>query len=289
LSQKASPRKVQAAAHSHTQDTAHLLQNGSHVKKEESFKQANEALSKEISSLQEAISHLSQSEDSSKKRIEELEQERDSLGEKLLQEETLRAEAVANNDRYGPLIFSLSTEIENLSAHVEEIKKHHSIEIRALLGKDDKEGAKKPRTPTKALALRPPISPLASALLLLVQCHKGISLQNASWPAHEHALLVRRKFFDLVSSYSSIPIAIVSLNAPSDYFISPKLPSECSVLNIHSLIAPHIKTLSSLHPFEPYFLSHEKFPFVSFRIAWDNLDDLIALVPCTRESNKLEV
>jgi hypothetical protein len=233
----------------------------------------------EIASLKEALSHLTQVEASSKKRIEELEQEKDSLKEKLLLEETLRAEAVANIEQYGPLVFTLSLEMEKLSSHIEEIKRHHDIEIRALLGREEKNGIKKTKIPSKTTSFRPATSPLASTLLLLIQCHKGLSLQNTAWPAQEHSLLVRRKFFDLVSSYSSTPFAIVSLTSPSDYFLSPKLPEECSILTINSLIAPHTKTLSSLRPFEPYFISDKRFPCVSFRIAWDNLDDLLAIVP----------
>lgn len=229
----------------------------------------------EIVSLKEAVSHLTQAETASKNRIQELEQERDGLQEKLVQEEALHTEALANLEHYGPLICNLSVEIEKLTSHIEEIKRQHDIEIRALLGKE----GKKARTPTKAPLFRPPTSPLASTLLLLVQCHKGLSLQNSTWPAQEHALLVRRKFFDLVASYSSVPYAILSLSSPSDYFLSPKLPEQFSLSTINTLIAPHTKTISTLRPFEPYFISDKQCPFVTFRIAWENLDDLIVLVP----------
>jgi hypothetical protein len=234
-------------------------------------KQEPEKNTAELASLQEAISHLTQAEESSKQRITELENERDMLKEKVVQEEVLRSQAVANIEQYGPLILNLSQELEKLTSHIEELKRQHDIEMRALLGK-------KPRPPSKTTTFRPPTSPLASTLLLLVQCHKGLSLQNTAWPAQEHALLVRRKFFDLVSSYSSAPFAIVSLSSPSDYFLSPKLPN-CSVVNLHTLIGPHIKTLSQLRPFEPYFLTDKETPMVCFRIAWENLEDLIVLVP----------
>jgi hypothetical protein len=246
------------------------------VKKLEPVKQIPkepvEKNTEQISALEEAISHLTQAEESSKNRIQELEQEKDGLQEKLLQEEALQAQAVANIEQYGPLVFNLSLEIEKLSSHIEELKRQHDIELRACLGK-------KPRPPSKAPTFRPPTSPLASTLLLLVQCQKGLSLQQGAWPAQEHALLVRRKFFDLVSSYSSTPFAIVSLSSPSDYFLSPKLPESCSLSILHSLIGPHTKTVSTLRPFEPYFISDKNFSLVSFRIAWENLDDLIVLVP----------
>lgn len=233
----------------------------------------------ELASLQEAVSHLTQAEESSKKRIEEIEHERDLLQQKLIQEEALRAEAVANIEQYGPLIFNLSLEMEKLSSHIEEIKRQHDIEIRALLGKEERAGSKKTRTSSKAPSFRPATSPLASTLLLLVQCHKGLCMENNTWPAQEHSLLIRRKFFDLVATYSSTPFAILSLTSASEYSLSPKLPEEISITNLHALIAPHTKTLSTLRPFEPYFISDTQHPWVSFRIAWENLDDLIVLVP----------
>jgi hypothetical protein len=239
----------------------------------------NVALTQEIAQLKEAALF-------SKKRLSDMEQEHNDASRRLAENEGALVEAKKTIDSCCHTIQIVTCEIDRLTGQIEQERHQHSVEIRALLRKADEEtttesGKKKARGAAAALP-KMLMPPLPSLLLLLAACQKGIDLHSApDWPDNEHRLLVRRKFFDVAKKMSSTPFAIVSLEQPTEYFMSPKLPVGVSINDLRAIVLSYKEAVGRLKQYEPYHFTDEKLGgrWVAFRAAWSNLDDLIALAP----------
>ena len=216
----------------------------------------------------------------SKQRIESIEQEKEALRMKLSEAEQRLLDTQKKDDSSCQIIQSLAFEMERLLSQLEGERRAHSIEIRTFLRKEDPPEVVKKKQ-AKAVPLRVATPPLPSLLLLISACQKGLDLHAANdWPANEHRPLVRRKFFDMAQKMAATPMAIVSLDSPTEYYLSPKLPEGLDATVVREAVLSHRSALESLKQFEPYHIIDERMKgqYVAFRIAWDNLDDLIALV-----------
>ncbi len=236
-------------------------------------------------SLIENIRRLEETELFSKQRLSDLEQEKTGLKERLQEAEGQLVEVQKTTDSCCHTIQDLTFEIDRLMVQLEQERRQHSIEVRALLRKEDEEVslASKKKTGKTAPAIQKVAPrPVPALLLLLSTCQKGLDLHLANdWPANEHRLLVRRKFFDVVQKMNSTPFAVVSLEYPTEFFLSSKLPPSLSVNQLRSAVMEYKNSFASLKRFEPYHFTDERIGgrWVAFRIAWDNLEDLVTLTP----------
>ena len=245
-------------------------------------------LTNEKQSLSEEMRQLTESALFSKKRLEDIEREHNEIQRRLSEAEGANVEAQKTIDSCRSTIQSLTTEIDRLMIQIDQERRAHSIEVRAFLSKTD--GAtdtdlgKKKKSRQAAAVPKMATPPLPSLLLLLATCQKGLDLLIApDWPASEHRLLVRRKFFDVAKKMNSTPFAVVSLENPTEYFLSPKLPSSLTISDVQAATASYKASFSRLQQFEPYHFTDERLGgrWVAFRTAWNNLEDLIAMAPLT--------
>lgn len=228
----------------------------------------------EIFALKGSLQQTTQEKEALLARVEELVRENEHMCQKLLQEEDLRQDIQRSMTRYAPFIHTLSNEIERVSEYIEEIKRQHALEIRVLLGKEEK--SKKKESILSPTAFRVSSSPLVSALHLLSRIHTGLTLQEkVHWPAAEHSLLVRRKIFDVASTYSTTPFALLSSQNLSDSFLSQKLSMTTSLQKLQTFLSAHIEDLTKSPPFSPFFFDEEGFSWTVFHI----MDDLFLFIP----------
>jgi hypothetical protein len=234
--------------------------------------------------LTEKIRTLEESEIFCKQRLESLEREKVELHATLSEVEGNLVDAQKKTDSCCQTIQSLTFEVDRILTQLEGERRAHSIEVRALLRKDESEetAAQTKKKQAKTALARVATPPLPSLLLLLSACQKGLDLHIANdWPANEHRPLVRRKFFDLAQKMVTTPIAIVSLESPTEYYLSPKLPEGIEVNDVRATILSYSATFEKLKRFEPYHIIDDRLKgrYVAFRAAWDNLEDLIVLAP----------
>ena len=234
--------------------------------------------------LIEKIRTLEESEIFCKQRLESLEREKADLHAKLSEVEGNLIDAQKKTDSCCQTVQSLTFEVDRILTQLEQERRAHSIEVRALLRKDNSEETETQtkKKQAKAALARVATPPLPSLLLLLSACQKGLDLHIAhDWPANEHRPLVRRKFFDLAQKMVTTPIAIVSLESPTEYYLSPKLPEGLEVNDIRTTILSYRETFEKLKRFEPYHIIDDRLQgrYVAFRTAWDNLEDFIVLAP----------
>jgi hypothetical protein len=243
------------------------------------------ALADEKASLTENIRRLEEVELFSKHRLSDLEQERAGLKERLSEAEGRLVEVQKTTDSCCHTIQDLTFEIDRLMSQVDQERHQHSIEVRALLRKESEEtgsATKKKVSKTVPAVQKMASPPIPALLLLLSTCQKGLDLHLANdWPANEHRLLVRRKFFDVVQKMNATPLAVVSLEYPTEYFLSSKLPAGLSINQVRAAVLEYKSIFAQLKRFEPYHFTDERLGgrWVAFRIAWDSLEDLIALTP----------
>lgn len=228
----------------------------------------------EIFALKSSLQQVNQEKEALLSRIEDLVNENEVVCQKLLHEEDLRQDIQKNTMRHAPFIRTLSNEIEKISEYIEEIKRQHALEIRVLLGKEEKNKKKESALPRAAF--RVSSSPIASALHLLSRIHTGLALQEkANWPAAEHALLVRRKIFDIALTYSTTPFAILSSQSPSDSFLSEKILEITSLQKLTSFLSLRGEECAKNPPFYPFFFEEENVSWIVFHI----MDDLFFFIP----------
>lgn len=243
------------------------------------------AFADEKNSLLEKVKRLEETELFSKQRASDLEQEKNTLKERLSQAEARLVEVQKTTDSCCHTIQDLAFEIDRLMSQLEQERRQHSIEVRALLRKESDEpvaATKKKTSKTPPAVQKIATSPVPALMLLMSTCQKGLDLRVANdWPANEHRLLVRRKFFDIVQKMNGTPFAVVSLEYPTEYFLSSKLPSTLSITQVQSTVMEYKNIFGQLKRFEPYHFTDEKLGgrWVAFRLAWENLDDLITLTP----------
>ena len=243
------------------------------------------ALFDEKANLAEHVRRLEETDLFSKQRLSDLEQEKIALKERLSQAEGRLVEVQKTTDSCCRTIQDLTFEIDRLMSQVDQERRQHSIEVRALLRNDAEEGSsatKKKVSKTVPAVQKLSSSPVPALMLLMYTCQKGLDLRLANdWPASEHRLLVRRKFFDVVQKMNATPFAVVSLENPTDYFLSSKLPPDLSIGQVRAAVMEYKATFAQLKRFEPYHVTDERLGgrWVAFRTAWDNLEDLIALTP----------
>ncbi len=243
-----------------------------------------EAPSNEKKELEENLQRYREGELFSKQRIGDLEQEKESLQKALTDTSERTKQMQQSVQTCCQTIQEMACELERISSQMEQERRQHAIELRALLRKDDgdsifskKKPIKQPVVPSIAM------NALPSMLLLLSSCQKGLTTQEAQdWPSGEHRLLVRRKFFDLAKKLSTPSMAILSFDHPVDCYLSPKLTSRVSVNELLDLMRTHKPALDGLNQFEPYTFTDARLGgtavWTAFRVAWENLDDLITLV-----------
>ena len=77
------------------------------------------------------------------------------------------------------------------------------------------------------------------------------------------------------------PLAIVSLESPTEYYLSPKLPEGLDINVVRAAVLSYRSSLENLKRFEPYHIIDDRVKgrYAAFRAAYDNLEDLILLVP----------
>jgi hypothetical protein len=224
----------------------------------------------EIAALKMSLQQAMQEKEEVLQRIANLLSENEQIAQKLLHEEERVHDMHMSAMKQVPFIQRISNEIEKVAEYLDEIKRQHALEIRVLLGKEEKK-KKEDKIAATPQVFRLPSSPLVSALHLLSRIHAGLSLQEgAHWPASEHSLLVRRKIFDVASAYPTTPFALISFKTPADSFLSPKIPAEMSLQRLHDLLSSHMTEIEPLPPFSPFFVEEERISLVIFHI----LDDL---------------
>lgn len=235
--------------------------------------------------LLENVKRLEEREVFSKQRLSDVEQEKIVLKERLSEAEGRLVEVQKTTDSCCRIIQDLTFEIDRLTIQLEQERRQHSVEIRALLRKEGDEplsGTKKKSGKSVPAVQKIASPPVPSLLLLLSACQKGLDLHVANdWPAGEHRVLVRRKFFDIVQKMNATPLAVVSLEQPTEYFLSSKLPHNLSAAQVRTVVMEYKQVFSQLQRFEPYHVTDERIGgrWVAFRAAWDNLDDLITMTP----------
>ncbi len=251
----------------------------------EAKEEQRETEADESAVLLETVRRLEETELFAKQRLADLEQEKTTLKERLADAEGHLVEVQKTIDSCTHVIQNLTSEVERLMAQLEQERRQHSVEVRALLRKETEQTAaqtkKKQGKSSPAMHKVAPL-PVPALLLLLSTCQKGLDLHVAhDWPDGEHRLLVRRKFFDTVHKMNSIPLAVVSLESPTEYFLSSKLPSTLSAAHVRAAVMEYKTSFSQLKRFEPYHVTDERLGgrWVAFRVAWENLDDLVALTP----------
>ena len=236
--------------------------------------------------LSEEMRQLNEAALFAKKRLADIEQEQNGIQRKLSESEGAHLEDQKTIDTCCHTIQSLTFEIDRLMTQIEQERRQHSIEVRAFLRKDEEDASvspgKKKNSKSIAAISKMTTPPLPSLLLLLSTCQKGLDLHVApDWPANEHRLLVRRKFFDIAKKMTSTPFAVVSLEHPTEYFLSSKLSPSLSINDIRASVLSCKNSFETLRQFEPYHFTDERLGgrWVAFRAAWSNLEDLIALAP----------
>jgi hypothetical protein len=223
--------------------------------------------------LEERISHLEGEKSIAHQNIAALEQE---LSAKNMTIDSLNVsvhDAMASLSACAISIQDLTNDMEQLAIQLEQEHRQHAIEIRTLLGKSvSSTSLKKPFR----LALSPP----STLLLLLTQFQK--SLEHPQNSPSEYRPLVRRKFFDLAKQFGTTPFAIFSIDQPSDYFLSAKIPPSILIQDFHEVINAHKSTFEKLKGYQPYHLSDPRLGdgrWTVFRIHYEHLLDLVALAP----------
>ena len=234
--------------------------------------------------LEEVVRTCEEREAFGKQRIESLEREKEDLRSKLSAVEGNLIDAQKKTDSCCQTIQALTLEVDRILGQLESERRAYSIEIRALLRKEEREDplAQAKKKPSKAIPPRIATPPLPSLLLLLSACQKGLDLHVATdWPSNEHRPLVRRKFFDMAQKMVTTPMAIVSLDSPTEYYLSPKLPEGLDINDVREAILSYRTSFEGLKRFEPYHIIDDRMKgrYVAFRAAWDNLEDLIVLAP----------
>ena len=243
-----------------------------------------DAPSQEKKELEENLARYREGELFSKQRIGDLEQEKASLQKGLTDTTQQVKQTQQSVETCCQTIQELSYELERVSSQMEQERRQHAIELRALLRKDDGDSI----FSKKKLTKQPPVPRIAmnalpSLLLLLSSCQKGLTTQEAQdWPSGEHRLLVRRKFFDLAKKLTAPNMAILSFDHPVDCYLSPKFATFISVNDLLELMRSHKPSLDILKRFEPYTFTDPRLGgttvWTAFRVAWENLDDLITIV-----------
>ena len=249
--------------------------------KETEYEQLLKTEAEEKNRLAGEVRTFEEREAFSKQRIENLEQEKKNLQAKLSETEQALLDIQKKGDSSHHIIQSLASEIERLLSQLESERRTHSIEIRTFLQKEEPPDVVQKKQ-AKAVPLRAAASPLPSLLLLLASCQRGLNAQlENSWPANEHRPLVRRKFFDMVQKMAATPLAVVSLDSPTEYYLSPKLPEGLDVNTIREAVLARRSLFESLKQFEPFCIvdGRMKGQYTAFRIASENLNDLVAMVP----------
>jgi hypothetical protein len=204
--------------------------------------------------------------------------------EKLAESEKKALQCGVNKKVYSQALLELSAEIQKLCSQIEQDRKTHSVEIRALLGKDDKRVGVSGSVSSSAATgvIQPAIAPIAAVLLILLQCQKGFEKSGTSpWPDAEHRDLIRRAFFDRLQQAPHIPLAVFSLEMPAELYVSPKFPQALSSKNCTQIVETFGPQLRQLSPLEPFQVDAEGLlgTYVAFKVAWHNLDDLVVMVP----------
>jgi len=239
----------------------------------------------EKAALLENIKRLEETDLFSKRRLTDLDQEKNGLKDKLSEAEGRLVEVQKTTDSCCRTIQDLTFEIDRLLSQLDQERRQHSIEVRALLRKEGEDSSSEGRKKTgKSVPAVQKVAsaPISTLLLLMSSCQKGLDLHVANdWPANEHRLLVRRKFFDLVQKMNGTPFAVVSLESPAEYFLSSKLPPSLSINQVRSSVLEYKDAFARLKRFEPYHFTDERIGgrWVAFRAAWDNLEDLITITP----------
>ncbi len=215
----------------------------------------------------------------------QLENEKSIQFQKKLDEAEKKASLSCTNKKlYSHALLDLSVEIQKLCHQIEQDRKTHAVEIRALLGKEEKKVGG-PLLTTRAASsgiLSPSISPIAAVFLLLLQCQKGFDKSEASsWPDAEHRDLIRRAFFDRLQQASHVPLAVFSLERPTELYVSPKFPQTLSSKDCREISEAFGQELRQLSSMEPLQLNAEYLQgmYVAFKVAGQNLDDLVVMVP----------
>jgi len=173
------------------------------------------------------------------------------------------------------VIQELSCEVERLTKHIEQERREHSIELRALLRK---EGMNICSHEAPSVVSKIAMSPLPALLSLLAMCQKGLE-RPGEWPSGEHRLLVRRKFFDVVKKSQMASLFVCSLDFDSEYFLSSILSSQVSFEQLRAVVEKHKESLYALEPYEPYAFFDEEIlgEWTAFRLSWENLDDIVVM------------
>lgn len=236
--------------------------------------------------LEETLTRYREGELFSKQRISDLEQEKISLQNSLSDAAQQVQQVQHSVETCCQTIQELTHELERVTSQMEQERRQHAIELRALLRKDDADGLASGKKLTKPLPVqRVAMNPLPTLLLLLSSCQKGLTSQEgADWPSGEHRLLVRRKFFDLAKKLGSSNMAVISFEHPVDCYLSPKISPLISVNDLLELMRTHKPSLDQLKRFEPYNFTDARLggttQWTAFRVAWENLDDLFTIVSC---------
>jgi hypothetical protein len=203
---------------------------------------------------------------------------------KMEEAEKTASQSCSNKKLYIQALLELSIEIQKLCSQLEQDRKTHAIEIRALLGKDEKKlGVSLPPIPGATSGIIPSsIAPIAAVLLVLLQCQKGFDKsENSAWPDAEHRDLIRRAFFDRLHQAAHLPVVVFSLDRPTELYRSPSFPQALSSKDCIQIVETFGRQLRQLSSFEPFPVSLEHFSgmYIAFKVAWQNLDDLVVMVP----------
>jgi hypothetical protein len=238
------------------------------------------ALEQEKQNLHSTLLETTAIYENAQKELEQKREQTEELEKKVIHLEQAVKETFINKKTCLDSVQRITQEVQNLCLHIEQERRTHAIEVRALLGKDDKKSLKAEKA-TTPYSIAPTLSPFANALLTIYQCQKEIeSNENKSWPSQEHYDLVRRAYFDRLKSIQS-PLLSFSLSSSTESFCSPKFPNTVKQQDIVKIIEQYGSQLQALAPFEPFHLHHEslKVPSIAFKLSCKNLEDLVIVIP----------
>jgi len=226
----------------------------------------------EKKALEEAVGRLEETEIFLRERLESEEGEKQEVREKLrnLEEDFVKEQNIRKHGCQA--IRKLSFELARLTYQIEQERREHAIELRALLRNDD------PLLKMKKSCVVPKVAmtPLPAVLLMLATCQKSRE-RPGEWPSAEHRLLVRRKFFDVIKKHQTSPFAALSLDTSSDSFVSQKL--DVSSKDLFEVVSSYREDILRLENFEPFFLEDDRLEgeWTAFRLTWKNLQDIVIL------------
>jgi hypothetical protein len=233
------------------------------------------ALQQKIAELQQTIQRLEEASLFSKQHAEGLKEEKSAL-EKKHQTVNLKLEEVNETvQACCDSIRELGGDFERVISQLEHERKQHAIEVRALLGKNYSPSREEKKVVKIAL------SPLPCALMLLLSCQKALE----HGPSEEAtAAFSRRKCFDIARQFGTSSVALISLQNPTEYFLSPKLSQLVSLEDLLSVIETHKESFENLQTFQPYLFSDKKIGedrWTAFRLSHPHVNDLVVVVPHT--------